>query len=224
MGEEEKLTKSGESSKVEEKSKKDKILDTASNVLAAASLIPGLDTFTNLASIPVDLLKGDYKSAVLDALGMIPVLGEGADALKLLGKADMLSDVLKFAGTTAGLTKFADKSADALKIADKATDAVKAVDNAADAIKTTMVSPTNLTRTHKLTMSKKQYLNLLEDIQKNGIREPIKYVDYDRTKYIVDGHHRLQAAKHLNLDKIPVTEVQLPYKGYKTIEDLLWFD
>lgn len=40
----------------------------------------------------------------------------------------------------------------------------------------------------------------------------------------VDGHHRLRAAKQLGLDKIPTQKVSLPYKGYKTINDLLWFD
>ena len=32
-------------------------LDALSNLLTVASLIPGLDTFTNLASIPVDLAR-----------------------------------------------------------------------------------------------------------------------------------------------------------------------
>lgn len=43
-------------------------LDAISNFLAVASLIPGLDTFTDLASIPVDLLRGDFISAALDAI------------------------------------------------------------------------------------------------------------------------------------------------------------
>ena len=33
------------------------ILDSISNFLTAASLIPGLDTFTDLAAIPVDLAR-----------------------------------------------------------------------------------------------------------------------------------------------------------------------
>ncbi|MBR5543240.1 MAG: hypothetical protein IKU65_04010, partial [Oscillospiraceae bacterium] len=41
-------------------SKKEKILDGISTVLTAASFIPGVDTVTNLLSIPVDLLRGDY--------------------------------------------------------------------------------------------------------------------------------------------------------------------
>ena len=64
----------------------------------------------------------------------------------------------------------------------------------------------------------------MESIRKNGIIEPIKYVEDKGTKYVVDGHHRLRAAKQLGLDKIPTQRVSLPYKGYKTINDLLWFD
>ena len=39
------------------------ILDGISNALTAASLIPGVDTFADLAAIPVDLLRGDFTSA-----------------------------------------------------------------------------------------------------------------------------------------------------------------
>ena len=81
-----------------------------------------------------------------------------------------------------------------------------------------------MTQTHRPTLSKKQYVTLVDSIRKNGITEPIKYVEHNGTKYVVDGHHRLRAAKQLKLDKIPVEKVSLPYKGYKTIEDLLWFD
>ena len=80
-------------------------LDALSNLLTAASLIPGLDTFTNLASIPVDLARGDFLSAGLSAAGMVPFIGEVAD--------------------TAKLAKMADKAVDAAKIADKATDIEK---------------------------------------------------------------------------------------------------
>ena len=170
-------------------------LDALSNLLTAASLIPGLDTFTNLASIPIDLARGDFLSAGLSAVGIIPVVGEVAD--------------------TAKLAKMADKAVDAAKVADRISDAAKSVKR---------ISPSKLTQTHKLTLSKKQYSNLVESIRKNGITEPIKYVEYKGTKYVVDGHHRLRAAKQLGLDKIRTQKVSLPYKGYKTVNDLLWFD
>ena len=116
-------------------------LDALSNLLTAASLIPGLDTFTNLASIPIDLARGDFLSAGLSAVGIIPVVGEVAD--------------------TAKLAKMADKAVDAAKVADRISDAAKSVKR---------ISPSKLTQTHKLTLSKKQYSNLVESIRKNGMR------------------------------------------------------
>ena len=35
-------------------------LDAISDLLTAASLIPGLDTFADLAAIPIDLARGDF--------------------------------------------------------------------------------------------------------------------------------------------------------------------
>lgn len=70
-------------------------LDALSNLLTAASLIPGLDTFTDLASIPVDLARGDLLSAGLDAVGMIPFVGEIADTTKLAKMADKAVDTVK---------------------------------------------------------------------------------------------------------------------------------
>ena len=67
-------------------------LDALSDFLTAASLIPGLDTFTDLAAIPVDLLRGDFLSAGLDAFGVLPVIGEIADTSKLAKIANKVSD------------------------------------------------------------------------------------------------------------------------------------
>ncbi len=87
-------------------------LDHISNLLAAASFVPGLDTFTNIASIPVDALRGDWVSTILDIAGVIPVFGEAAD-----------------------FAKTGDKIIDGVKAADKATDSAKIakkVSNASD--------------------------------------------------------------------------------------------
>ncbi len=52
------------------------------SLLPSASLIPGVDTFADLAAIPVDLLRGDYVSVELDLVGAIPFIGEIADGAK----------------------------------------------------------------------------------------------------------------------------------------------
>ncbi len=71
---------------------KDSSLDALSNLLAAASLIPGIDTITNIVSIPVDLARGDFLSAGLSVLGAIPFVGEIGDTAKL---ADKTTDAFK---------------------------------------------------------------------------------------------------------------------------------
>ncbi len=85
-------------------------------------------------------------------------------------------------------------------------------------------SPFDLQATHSQTLSKKNMNKLIDDIKNNGINETIKYVEYNGQKYVVDGHHRLIASKRLGLEQVPIEQVELPYAGYKTVEDLLWFD
>ncbi len=83
----------------------DKLLDGISNTLTAASLIPGVDTFADMAAIPVDLLRGDFVSAGLDAIGMIPIVGEVADTAKLAKAADKAADVTKLANKVSDVGK-----------------------------------------------------------------------------------------------------------------------
>ena len=85
-------------------------LDALSNLLTAASLIPGLDTFTNLASIPIDLARGDFVSAGLSAIGAIPVVGEVADTAKLAKVADKSVDTAKAAKKASKITSVADNT------------------------------------------------------------------------------------------------------------------
>ena len=80
-------------------------LDDLSNLLTTASLIPGLDTFTNLASIPVDLARGDFVSAGLSAIGAIPVIGEVADTAKLAKMADKAVDISKTSNKVSKIKK-----------------------------------------------------------------------------------------------------------------------
>lgn len=84
-------------------------------------------------------------------------------------------------------------------------------------------SPYDLEPTHGQTMSNTKFNELVGEIKENGITESIKYVEHDGVKYVVDGHHRLKAAKVLGLDSVPIEKVSLPYNGYFTIEDLFWF-
>jgi len=90
--------------------------------------------------------------------------------------------------------------------------------------KSEKISPYDLQKTHSQTLSKKDMADLVNDIKVNGIKEPIKYVEYNGNKYIVDGHHRTLAAKQLKLTDIPVERAELPYGGYESIQDLLWVD
>ena len=67
--------------------------------------------------------------------------------------------------------------------------------------------------------------NFLKEIILDGeIKETIKVVEYNGKQYVVDGHHRLIAAKKLHYKEVPVEIVELPYKDYKTENDLLWYD
>ena len=59
-----------------------------------------------------------------------------------------------------------------------------------------------------------------ENIASHGIKEPIKYFEFNGTKYVVDGHHRLMAARELGLKSVPAESVNLPYKGYRNVLDL----
>ncbi len=85
-------------------------LDALSNFLTAASLIPGLDTLADLVAIPVDLLRGDFLSAGLDAFGALPVVGEIADTSKLAKMADKALDGVKTAKKTSKVTSVADNA------------------------------------------------------------------------------------------------------------------
>ncbi len=93
-------------------------LDAISDLLSAASLIPGLDTFTNLASIPVDLARGDFVSAGLSAIGVLPVVGELADTARLAKTVDKAVDAAKTVRSGKSIIN-ATKKSSALKSVDK---------------------------------------------------------------------------------------------------------
>lgn len=84
-------------------------------------------------------------------------------------------------------------------------------------------APYSLNPTEAISMSKREFNAFVEDVRVEGVREPIAYVEFNGEKYVVDGHHRLMAAKLLNLQSIPVVKVDLPYKGYRHTTDLFGY-
>ncbi len=107
-------------------------LDALSNFLTALSLVPGVDTIADLLAIPVDLARGDFTSAGLDALGVLPFVGEIAD--------------------TAKLAKVADKAVDAAKVVNKATKKRKSIITAtkkSSALKSVAELPSNIQKSAK---------------------------------------------------------------------------
>jgi ParB-like chromosome segregation protein Spo0J len=81
------------------------------------------------------------------------------------------------------------------------------------------VSISALSPTHRV--SNKAVERLAADVAENGVKEPLKYVEHRGAKYVVDGNHRLRAAARAGLKEVPAEKVSLPYKGYKTIENVL---
>lgn len=69
---------------------------------------------------------------------------------------------------------------------------------------------------------------LMADIKKNGIREPLQltYSQSDRTVVLDEGNHRLEAARRLGLKEVPVTVFRIrgplngtPVKGIDPVDD-----
>jgi hypothetical protein len=58
-------------------------------------------------------------------------------------------------------------------------------------------------------------------VKKEGVKEPIQYVEINGKKFVVNGNHRLRAARSADLETIPGQEVKLPYLGYKNEHDVL---
>jgi len=97
-------------------------LDVLSNALAVASVVPGLDTFMDLAAVPVDLLRGDYVSAGLDLVGAVPFAGETADTARLAKLGFEAADVIKDADNAVDMARAMDKTGDVAKAVDTAED------------------------------------------------------------------------------------------------------
>ncbi|NTX33286.1 VCBS repeat-containing protein [Myxococcus sp. CA033] len=72
-------------------------------------------------------------------------------------------------------------------------------------------------------MSGNQFVKLVKDIQKDGIKDKlINFVKIANENYVVLGNNRLQAARKLGLaDELIFKEVQLPFRGFKTEDDVI---
>ena len=85
---------------------KKSVLDSISELLTYASIVPGIDTFADLAAIPVDLLRGDFVSTGLDLIGAVPIVGEVADTAKIAKTVDKAVDARKMVNKATDFSKF----------------------------------------------------------------------------------------------------------------------
>jgi hypothetical protein len=81
-------------------------------------------------------------------------------------------------------------------------------------------STAELIPTHGMNMSRRAFEALKQDISLSGIKSPINFVEANGRKYVLDGHHRVRAARELGIEQVPAEQVQLPFLGYKTLNDL----
>ncbi len=84
-------------------------LDEISTILSWASFIPGLDAAVDIVSIPVDLIRGDYMSAMFDVVGIVPFVGEIGDTAKFARVTDKAVDIRKATKTTTNFKSFSKK-------------------------------------------------------------------------------------------------------------------
>ncbi len=172
------LASSQKDEKPKEKSKWQKGLDYASTALTAASLIPGLDTFTNILQIPVDLLRGDFVGAGLDLVGVLPGVGEVADAAKTGRTVDRIVDGARAADKAFDTAKVMDKASDTMKVADDVADTAKAVDNAQTVALGDSLNLTQATGSRRNT--------LLSQVENSRVKEAINQI-YRPNAKIGDG-------------------------------------
>ncbi len=82
--------------------------------------------------------------------------------------------------------------------------------------KVNTVPRTSLNPTHNITKSKAQMKRLYNDFKASGIKDPIKFVEHNGARHIVNGHHRFFSAQKLGIRNVPAQRVSLPYKGYRS--------
>jgi hypothetical protein len=83
------------------------------------------------------------------------------------------------------------------------------------------ISPFEFIPSHGQSMSRRAFERFRERVKMDGkIRIPVKFVEIGHHKYLVDGHHRVRAARELGFSTVPAIRVELPFSGYLTLEDL----
>lgn len=86
------------------------------------------------------------------------------------------------------------------------------------------VPPHELVFSHRVNPRGAEFRRLVASIERRGMlhdaNEPIAFVSYLGQRRLVNGHHRVWIARNLNLAFVPAVEVELPYQGYRTADDL----
>ena len=70
-------------------------------------------------------------------------------------------------------------------------------------------------------MRKGSLKRLANDIGNNGVHTPIDFVKIGGENFVVGGNHRTVLSRKFGFDAIPANRVSLPYKGFKTEQDVL---
>lgn len=155
-------------------------------------MIPGVDIATNFVSIPVDLVRGDFVSAGLSVLGMIPYIGEAAD-----------------------VAKYADKGIDVAKVADKASDVAKVARRSSKGTKLL-----NKVSNPKLKNAIKEMYRPGAKIGDGGLADAIRH-ELKSGKLVGGKSHIQKGAERLkNLERISQQET-LTKQERKIVEDLI---
>jgi len=79
-----------------------------------------------------------------------------------------------------------------------------------------------LNHTNKRIMKNIDFADLVADAKSGNIRETIKIIDINGSKYILDGNHRVFAMRKAGIQSALTETVSLPHKGFHTVEDVLW--
>lgn len=194
--------------------------------------------------LPMDIRDASYDwthlkttpwhQTILDTAAFLPLVGafkytdNVADVLKSTTKgaeaADVLATAAKHADDAIDYAKYLDEAADAAKRSNKSLEILDDVGYIGEKAIPKVASLDTLNITQGKVQGRKAFNQLVDSIKKNGITETIKCVEYKGELYVVDGHHRLLAARYLGYNDVPIEIVGLPYKGYKTIKDLFYWD